>query len=430
MTAVVGILNKQAVAVAADSAVTINSSNGHRIFNQANKVFTLSKRKPIGVMIYSSASFMGTPWETIIKVYRQQLYDKCFSTVNEYQRDFIRFLQSKDYYTTPNMQLAFLELFALDVINSVINDILRENIAVFENASPEKREQFLKAFEEKIYGLIRIWSKKKEFCPEFIDYNFTTFETYSNKVFEDINERRFKQNGLIIPDGLSLKLKRFVYTILRTKEDISGYTGLIFTGFGENEIYPQLIPVNISMVVDNRLRYYVNEQKSASISNNNIGAICPFAQTDVIDTILTGVDPQLEDIYLRNFVEIFKKYNQAIIDNIGGSSPLLSKQIRDLKPDSIVAEINKMNGQIKREKYINPLMNAVSNLAKEDLAEMAESLIYLTYLKRRITFAEESVGGPIDVAIISKGDGFVWIKRKHYFKPELNQHFFDNYFKR
>jgi len=34
-------------------------------------------------------------------------------------------------------------------------------------------------------------------------------------------------------------------------------------------------------------------------------------------------------------------------------------------------------------------MDAVSKLSKEDLSEMAESLIYLTYLKRRITFAEE-----------------------------------------
>ena len=72
-------------------------------------------------------------------------------------------------------------------------------------------------------------------------------------------------------------------------------------------------------------------------------------------------------------------------------------------------------------------MNAVGTLSKEDLAEMAESLIYLTYLKRRITLAEESVGGPVDVAIISKTDGFIWIKRKHYFSPELNHHFFTNY---
>jgi hypothetical protein len=35
----------------------------------------------------------------------------------------------------------------------------------------------------------------------------------------------------------------------------------------------------------------------------------------------------------------------------------------------------------------------------------------------------ETVAGPIDVAVISKGDGFIWIKRKHYFSPELNPHF-------
>ena len=57
---------------------------------------------------------------------------------------------------------------------------------------------------------------------------------------------------------------------------------------------------------------------------------------------------------------------------------------------------------------------------------MAESLVHLTYLKRRFTMAEESVGGPVDVAIITKGDGFIWIKRKHYFDPKLNQHFFKN----
>ena len=30
----------------------------------------------------------------------------------------------------------------------------------------------------------------------------------------------------------------------------------------------------------------------------------------------------------------------------------------------------------------------------------------------------------MDVAIIGKGDGFIWIKRKHYFEPQLNPRFF------
>jgi len=55
--------------------------------------------------------------------------------------------------------------------------------------------------------------------------------------------------------------------------------------------------------------------------------------------------------------------------------------------------------------------------------------VNLTSFKRRISLQAETVGGPIDVAVISKGDGFIWIKRKHYFKPELNQAFFSNYYR-
>jgi hypothetical protein len=42
----------------------------------------------------------------------------------------------------------------------------------------------------------------------------------------------------------------------------------------------------------------------------------------------------------------------------------------------------------------------------------------------------DTVALPIDVAVISKGDGFIWIKRKHYFASELNHQFFSNYYRR
>ncbi len=53
---------------------------------------------------------------------------------------------------------------------------------------------------------------------------------------------------------------------------------------------------------------------------------------------------------------------------------------------------------------------------------MAEALVNLTQFRQRMTMEMETVGGPIDVAVISKGDGFIWINRKNYYKPELNQH--------
>ncbi len=79
--------------------------------------------------------------------------------------------------------------------------------------------------------------------------------------------------------------------------------------------------------------------------------------------------------------------------------------------------------------HVAPILDAVSVLPIDELGAMAETLVNLTSFKRRVTLDAETVGGPIDVAVISKGDGLVWICRKHYFDPTLNHHFFANYFR-
>ena len=82
----------------------------------------------------------------------------------------------------------------------------------------------------------------------------------------------------------------------------------------------------------------------------------------------------------------------------------------------------------RKENFSSGIIDAVNVLPKDELAELAESLVSLSSLKHRMSMDKETVGGPIDVAVISKGDGFIWIKRKHYFDRDRNPHFFDNYF--
>jgi len=326
------------------------------------------------------------------------------------------------------VQTAYLENFSLWLIDAVTKEVADSHRELVDTPNEENSHEFLRLLEIKVDELQGRFSDDRNCCPDFLDYTLTEFDNYARQTLRKNIDIRLTSNSLHVSDGLADKLMLLLFSILRSKGEYTNYTGLIFTGFGEDEIYPSLIPVNVSMVVNDKLRYYIDEGRTATISDLNGGAVCPFAQTDVIDTILSGIDPALDDIYLSNFNALFSKYNDLILSAIGEGSPELAAQIRALDTQRIVAEYGQMNQRIKRENYIQPLMNAVSTLAKEDLAEMAESLIYLTYLKRRITFAEESVGGPVDVAVISKGDGFIWIKRKHYFKPELNQYFFDNYF--
>ena len=57
-------------------------------------------------------------------------------------------------------------------------------------------------------------------------------------------------------------------------------------------------------------------------------------------------------------------------------------------------------------------------------------MINITSLRRKVAIDNNigTVGGPIDVGMITKSDGFIWIKRKHYFDRSYNpQYFYSHY---
>lgn len=65
------------------------------------------------------------------------------------------------------------------------------------------------------------------------------------------------------------------------------------------------------------------------------------------------------------------------------------------------------------ERHEGPFMSAVAALPRQDLAKMAEALVSLTAFVMRMSVDQhETVAEPIDVAILSKGDGFLWGKHK------------------
>lgn len=93
---------------------------------------------------------------------------------------------------------------------------------------------------------------------------------------------------------------------------------------------------------------------------------------------------------------------------------------------------DKTTKTVKRSSLKNhwgKIVDTVSVAPKEELAQMAETLVHLTFFRRQLSIDlySQSVGGPIDVDLITKGDGFIWIRRKFYFHKELNYHFFALY---
>lgn len=152
----------------------------------------------------------------------------------------------------------------------------------------------------------------------------------------------------------------------------------------------------------------------------------------MVYTFIEGVDPLYYQTIHRYLHELFDKYPRQIVKTL---PTLTAKQRKDLVTKlqgigtEIVGEFMSTMRKYSRNKHVNPILEMVDFLPLSELASMAESLVNLTSFKRRFTLVPETVGGPIDVAIISKGDGFIWIKRKHYFDAASNPQFFANYYR-
>ena len=81
MTAEIVVMNTRGIALATDSAVTIG---GRKVYNSANKLFELTKEQPVGVMIYETDTFLNVPWETLIKVFRNNFGEHTFPKLQAY----------------------------------------------------------------------------------------------------------------------------------------------------------------------------------------------------------------------------------------------------------------------------------------------------------------------------------------------------------
>lgn len=59
----------------------------------------------------------------------------------------------------------------------------------------------------------------------------------------------------------------------------------------------------------------------------------------------------------------------------------------------------------------------------QDAIDLAEFLVYTTIMFTRFKPGAPTVGGAIDLAAITRHEGFKWVRRKHYFPRDLNRGF-------
>ncbi|HBR1056985.1 hypothetical protein NL822_17390 [Klebsiella quasipneumoniae] len=431
MTAEIVVINNTGIALAADSAVTTEHNRLIKINNSAEKLFELSKHHPVGIMVYNNAALGGAPWELIIKSYRKQLGTEKFGTVNEYVHDFLHYINKNEDLITPSMRQSCVINLVIDNIKGLMQHINSNNIVNYLTLNPGtniNNNIFQSIVKQQIDNEINAL-RNNPFFEGFDERDLGEIITYISDVIKPlIPSVIVLDNFESLEEDLIDKIILYSSYLICKVHTSRTYSGIVITGYGDNEFYPSINTLHVFGIYKDRIMFrYVEDKTHNNISNN--GYVIPFAQEDEVLTFIDGCNPNINVFTNTLSEEIFDRLNNFIESNI---YPSLNNQLLEGQFKTEVSQLknlimsdydNKLNSYIENN-HTKKMTSMLQSLGKADLAYMAESLVNLTAFKRKVSHEYETVGGPVDVAVLSKVDGFVWVKRKHYFPKELNSNFF------
>jgi hypothetical protein len=418
MTAEIVVANKSAIALAADSTITIRSAAGDKTFNTANKLFTIHKLYPVGALVYGSTTLNGIPIEVILKEYRNSLPDVEKPSLDEYVTGFLDFLRATVPVTASDHEENFKDIvqeYARRLQLGIRRAIVDRQINLSDAAAVRSVvREFIQDFRDRV--------NRAGLSTSLGGLDRTSLSVdYPNVVDTTVNNL-FRLFG--ISAAVRNNIVNLVYDACLSNELTNNRMGIVIAGYGRNEYYPSLKSFETDGFFGGQLKLV--ERSSGAIRHMNESFVYPFAQGDVATLFMEGVDPlyqeYIEDQLRSSITGIADVAGRFFGSNDRRKIGHFRRALGNLATRIIDDFENRRGGW-----FISRTLDAIEFLDKSELAALAESLVSLTALRQKVSLDMETVGGPIDVAVISKGDGFIWIKRKYYFERDLNPFYFQRY---
>jgi hypothetical protein len=423
MTAEIAVANSSGIALAADSAVTISGPLGEKIYNTVNKLFRPTDIAPVGAMVFNAASYGAIPWETLFKDYREQYGDQRFSTLEEHAVDFIDYLSEIPEPIDGPMAIVHELMYVYKVLVNQLDRWAENEFATRKTDSIDSRR-----VAKKLVELAEAILDQQKTASIFEGLTTRTrFPSLRTSEFDDLIRQvahRFFAKDILSSMFLSLSLD-IAIEIARRGSSSGAKTGVVVAGYGVDEMLPSIVSFDIHTPIDGRLR---RRPMNVTRLEPDDAIIAPYAQIDFVQTYMDGIHPELKEFIDNRTESTIQEVANIILDAAAEKLPLEEKRRLEGAIEGGIADlVISLGNETKhwQEEHISgPTVEAVRHLPLSELAGLAESMVTTTALRRRVSLGPETVGGAVDVAVISKGDGLIWINRKHYFDARLNSHYF------
>lgn len=395
MSVGVCVINRNGIALAADSAGTFTGGN-RMFYNSMNKVFSLSSKNAYGAITYGTSTIYNASIEQILKEFG------LFLDSQEDISDFFDIVTCFENFIVTRNQYYKFNNAELEECESLIGFFLKEwgnklKVAITSSDVETELDKILNEINNLATGSAKIDNYD---VSEYIKITYSDkFDELISDLVPEINKYSQKKDEL-----WNNICKLFNLSLV---PELKHKTGLFFAGYGKSDAYPKCIGIEIFNVFNGKIKY---RQTVKFEESNNNAKIFPMAQDEVILTFCRGISSSFIDNIPSKTVELIQSKIDQLPSEFSDDQKQKIKKHLETVDKEIKSEINTM----AQNENVNPIFASVQLIPLTEMAFLAENLVNITSLKR--TFAldgnQQTVGGPTDVAILSKGDGFVWIKKK------------------
>jgi hypothetical protein len=410
MTSEIAVMNQRGVALAADSAVTLIAGGQVVVRNDQRKLYNLVDKQPVGVMFFGVADIMGHPWDHLIEHYQRKVRPGALPHLRDYAAGFTAMMDNlKEFFPPDKQKDEYRKLLA-----SVFRYIL--GLAQFLKESSQNDAGDTEILESAIE---RVWH----------DYQFKEDRSARGDLAcfpQGFGARVAQEYGAQINEliaygfgsfGISQKATQRLkdIAIFAVVKDLflEDVTGLVFGGYGSDDRYPVVTTWFVSAIIGGIVKR--TQASIDSIDTDTRSRIRVFADSEVTNAFIRGIDFNLE----RRFYGGFQAMMNGLVEQVAGTFPNVDsttrEQVREACQRDLVPRylqtFHMMMAQYQQQTFINPILRVLEIASRTELADTARELVGLNIFKKRIMAQKETVGGAIDVAVISREDGFQWASK-------------------
>ncbi len=414
MTSEIAVMNQRAVALAADSAVTLIDGGTVAVRNGQRKLFNLAEGIPVGLMFFGVADMMGHPWEQLVEHYQKKQRQVRFPSLRDYARAFVGMLDRLEEFFPPARQR--------DDYKRLVASVFRHIFRLAQYMRDSEEEAFAGADDRTVLeaAIERLWREYQFRDDGSPRADLACFPAGFGRIVA-------RDYGAIAdeviaygfgPFALSKQaiqwLKEIAVFCVVKDLFVEDVTGLVFAGYGTEDRYPQVVTWLSSAMVDGIVKR--NEVTADVIDSEVRSKIRVFADSEVTNAFIRGIDFGLERRLYGGFGMMLHALVDQLVDALPGGDPAVREGARERFHNDVVPRyfnaLREMIGEYQQQAFINPILRVLEIAGRKELAETARDLVDLNVFKKRIMAQKETVGGAIDVAVISRDDGFRWHTRQ------------------